>query len=408
MGDKNDDDKVQILQSNDPRNSEHRKMKSRTKKVLAALTILVVAVVVIVVCVTQLGLDEASNAIQKQEVWQEMRLSRNVFPVKYRLDLNVDLERDVYNGTVSVSVTVEKNTSTVLLHKVRLDIINTHVLEAASNGSSLIPISKTFYYEPNEFWVIELKEDLVGGRNYTVFINFIAYIDNDLSGFYQSSYKKSDGEDVQFAATFFSPISARKAFPCFDEPSFKAVFEISIAHSKKYKALSNMPVSREEDLASDKKKTYFLPSLKMPTYIVCWVVVDFNSVPFDAGKLALRGWAPTNKNTSDLIFGLNVTATLLPKYEVYFDIPFPLDKLDVVTLPAFGPSAMENWGLILFRNSKFLRNAQSTFQNDKTVIQIMGHELVHQWFGNLATMKFWNEAWLKEGKITVSCGCETI
>jgi len=391
--DGSEEEKVQILPSTQPHESE---IKRRTKIGLAALAILAILVVVIV-CVTTLdsnGRHEASK-----EVWKEMRLSRNVFPLKYRLDLNADIEQGVYNGTVGIAVSVENNTNTVLLHKVGLDITKTQIVGASSDGSSSIPISKTFYYQPNEFWVIELKEDLVGGQKYTIFISFNAIIANDLSGFYKSSYKKKDGEVIDFAPTFFSPISARKAFPCFDEPSFKAIFETSLTHNKKYKAISNMPSSREEDLSSNRRKTYFLPSLEMSTYIVCWVVSDFNSVPFKAEKLELRGWAPTNKNSSELLFGLNVTATLLPKYEAYFDIPFPLKKLDVLALPAFGPTAMENWGLILFRSSKFLRNAQSTYSNDKNVIMVMGHELVHQWFGNLATMKFWTDAWLKEGKI---------
>ena len=368
----------------------------RQKQIIITIAVSILIVVIIVVCVTQIGRGDKDDVIPVPEPWKEPRLPQNIRPSNYQVDLDVYLNKGVYSGKVKINVSIYENATNILrVHKVGYNITHTSI-RSIDNGSD-VKIARTFNYLIYEFWVIETDTALQPGK-YEISLSFDSVLSDELNGFYKGNYKDNGGQTRRFAATFFSPISARKAFPCFDEPSFKAVFELMLTHEPGYKALANMPESSSKTLANNRIQTKFLPSLNTSTYIVAWVITDFHSLSFTDSKLDLKGWTPLNNNVTELEYGLNITAVLLPQYEKYFKIDFPLKKLDVVTLPAFAPSAMENWGLIMFRNSKFLTSKTSTYSDKKEVARIQGHELVHQWFGNLATMKFWNEAWLKEGQ----------
>ena len=385
------------------------KMVSNKKKLLIFFAVLSVVVVVVILAVTFAGSSASNNNDNESPpVWKQLRLSRDVIPNDYRLSLDVYVDDSRYNGTVNINVSVFETTNIVRIHKLKLDIKHTSIQCTTTQSNQPILIKKTFDYLPNEFWVIETKESLIKGEQYEIVLHFNAILSDELNGFYRGSYQGADGTTRKFASTFFSPISARKAFPCFDEPLFKAVFQLTLSHENHLKALANMPELKSVVLPGKRIRTEFEPSLLTSTYILCWVVTDFHSLRFinAAGGLNLTGWTPLNKNVTDLEYGLNVTNFLLHRYEKYFNIDFPLKKLDILTLPAFAPSAMENWGLILFRNSKFLSTPSSTIKYNKQISKIMGHELVHQWFGNLATMKFWNDAWLKEGSFLLYKICQ--
>lgn len=330
-----------------------------------------------------------------QEPWKNMRLPDWIEPTHYLLDLYIDMYHDAYNGQVSVDIDVKSATKTIIFHQLKLNITHMSVFESHSMKS--LNVKNSFSYEKNEFYVAQLKKYLKVGEKYTLLIFFRGQLRPELNGFYKSYYNSAGNERRKVVSTFFSPIYARKAFPCFDEPKFKANFTLSLTHSSKYHALSNMPVASKRYI-NGKVITTFQTTLKMSTYILCWVVSDFKSLTIHpTPNLVIRSWTSL-KNLPNTKYGLETTAKLLKYYESYFQIPFPLNKLDIIAVPNFAAGAMENWGIITFQQSRLIFNAKKTSQSEKqNIFHIISHELVHQWFGNLATMKFWTDAWLKEG-----------
>ena len=327
-----------------------------------------------------------------------MRLPDDIVPHNYNLSIDVNMHDDLFKGVVNIYVFVTKTTNVVILHQVDLQINDVFLQNLDGNR---IQIKEHFKYPSNEYYVIEIASMLLADKPYIISITFNGTLRSDLSGFYKSNYQENNSTH-KVASTFFSPISARKAFPCFDEPKFKANFSLSLTHNEKYHALSNMPIkslSRDGTITT----TIFQTTLKMSTYIVCWVVSNYSSIKLttDTG-LIIKAWAPYNL-LAETEYALNATEALLKYFEEYFAIPFPLEKLDIVAIPNFGPGAMENWGLITYRSAKMLINKNISTERDKeSTFSIIAHELVHQWFGNLATMKFWTDAWLKEGKIVMN------
>ena len=340
--------------------------------------------------------NEGDNNHQPKP-WNEMRLPKSIIPNNYTVFLDVSVESFNYSGEVAINVNVLNKTDVILLHKVELDIFFT-TIERCDN-QEIISIESTFEFEPNEFWVIKTNDNLSVGVSYLVRLKFRGNITSDLSGFYRNKYLDQNNNEQKLAVTFFSPISARKAFPCFDEPAFKSYFQLSLKHASKYTSLSNMPVMNTEFIGNT-TTTKFHWSLKMSTYIMCWVIFDFQYKNLTSGNLEIKAWARRDKLNS-VIHSLNSTVILLRRLEDYFNISFPLNKLDMVAVPSFGPNAMENWGLITYRQSTMLITDDSTKDKLRSSYSTIAHELVHQWFGNLATMKFWTEVWLKEGSLFV-------
>ena len=323
--------------------------------------------------------------------WHNMRLSPSIVPDTYHIDLDVDMVKDVYKGNVKINVFVTQATKVIIFHQVDLVIgdVNIQNIKTTTN----VAISSQFSYAPNEFYVIRTKTFLKSNESYIITIQFNGKMRSDLNGFYTSYY--NDGkEKKKVASTFMSPISARKAFPCFDEPIFKANFTLKLTHSSKYNAQSNMLA----DTTCNKGRLVtikFRETLKMSTYLLCWVIADYKFIQSVNKKIS--AWT-YSRNVEDIRFGLDNSGKLLRFYEEYFQIPYPLKKLDIVAVPSFGPGAMENWGIITFRAERILINKKtSTAEDRQKSYYLVAHELVHQWFGNLVTMEFWTDAWLKEG-----------
>ncbi|XP_065673410.1 aminopeptidase A-like isoform X2 [Hydra vulgaris] len=325
--------------------------------------------------------------------WENMRLIDDIVPYSYFLAVDVNMENDLFDGKVSIFVNVTKSTNVILLHQVDLQI-NYVLLKNLEDNQ--IQIESHYNYFANEYYVIKVSSMLIANMSYVIFIDYNGTLRSDLNGFYKSSYKENNITH-NIASTFFSPISARKAFPCFDEPKFKAKFSLALTHNKKYHAISNMPKLNSKHNGK-KISTLFQTTPIMSTYTVCWVVSDYKNIKLITNNgLVIKAWAPY-KQLAETEYTLNATAMLLKYFEDYFKIPFLLKKLDIVAIPNFGAGAMENWGLITYRSDKMLINNEISTEIDKqATFLIIAHELVHQWFGNLATMKFWTDAWLKEG-----------
>jgi len=229
-------------------------------------------------------------------------------------------------------------------------------------------------------------------------ISFNGFLNNQMAGFYRSSYTNVNGEKKIMASTQFEALDARRAFPCWDEPARKAVFSLSLIVPCHLVAFSNMPEMYIKSLEGGKlKEIQFLDSPKMSTYLLAYVVGEFDFVQkMTEHGVMVRVYTPPGKSSSGN-FALDCAAKCLDLYDDFFGIPYPLPKLDMVAIPEFAAGAMENWGCVTYREVDVLINENSSSSQKQRVCVVVNHELAHQWFGNLVTMNWWDDLWLNEG-----------
>jgi len=319
------------------------------------------------------------------------RLSSNVVPIAYKLAIVPDMKNFVFDGVVSISMDVQSKTHSICLHASELNIQHVFLTQ---NGSSV---------ENKDFEMDVERELLCLHSDHSFYpdtpdlqltIYYKARITDSMNGFYRSSYHKSDGSIEYLAVTDFEPTDARKAFPCFDEPSFKATFEVSVYKPSGYNVLSNMPL---RSLSND-SWAHFYKTPRMSTYLVCWCVSKFGAAVATAKSgTVVRAWTRPGR-IGDASYAATFGAAVLDFYADYFGIPYALPKLDMIAIPDFEAGAMENWGAVTFRETALLYNANESSAADKQyVASVIAHELSHQWFGNLVTLRWWTDLWLNEG-----------
>ncbi|XP_074084809.1 glutamyl aminopeptidase isoform X2 [Macrotis lagotis] len=338
-------------------------------------------------------------ASDEEGQWTTFRLPTHINPVHYDLEVKPVMEDDTYTGTVTIHINVTKPTPSLWLH-LRETWITKPFPELKKSSGELVPVKRCFEYKKQEYVVIEPDHELPpndGGNTYLLTMNFKGWLNGSLVGFYRTTYEEN-GLIKSIAATDHEPTDARKSFPCFDEPNKKATFNISIVHSKEYSALSNMPVEREENVDDKWKRTIFMKSVPMSTYLVCFAVHQFTSVE----RISKRGIPlkiyvqPLQKHTAE--YAADITKEVFDYFEDYFGMNYSLPKLDKIAIPDFGTGAMENWGLITYRETNLLYDPnESASSNKQRVATVVAHELVHQWFGNIVTMDWWEDLWLNEG-----------
>nr|XP_060635604.1 glutamyl aminopeptidase [Anolis sagrei ordinatus] len=327
--------------------------------------------------------------------WTNFKLSPYVSPNHYDLELKPDMGADQYDGTVKISITLKSYpTKHIWLHIRETKITEMPLLQTSSGQS--IPLKRCFEYNPQEYVVIEAEEDL-SPNLYFLTMKFRGHLNGSLVGFYRTTYVEN-GITKSIAATDHEPTDARKSFPCFDEPNKKATYTISIIHEKSYQALSNMPQEKNISLDDNWMRTTFQKSVPMSTYLVCWAVHQFSFTErYSSRGIPLRIYAqPQQIHTAE--YAANVTEAVFNFFEDYFNMSYSLPKLDKIAIPDFGTGAMENWGLITYRETNLLYDPQeSAASNKQRVAAVVAHELVHQWFGNIVTMDWWEDLWLNEG-----------
>lgn len=258
--------------------------------------------------------------------------------------------------------------------------------------------NRTFHYDINEFFVINLANTAAVG-SYSISITFNGTLREDLFGFYRSSYVNSQNKTVWLATTQFEPVDARRAFPCFDEPALKATFTLTMIKDKSMVALGNMPVKTTTPYGNNLEQVSFEKSVIMSTYLVAFVVCDFVNVTSTttSGRTTVSVWTPPDKIDQAQV-AIKVSAGILEFYETFFNVSYPLPKQDLIAIPDFNAGAMENWGLITYRETALLVDERASSAADiQRAVTVIAHELAHQWFGNLVTMKWWNDLWLNEG-----------
>lgn len=299
-------------------------------------------------------------------------------------------------GSVEIVFVAEEPVDFVVLHSKELNITQVTI----SHGDEPVEVKRILENTHLELLYIEVSKKLLTNVEYLLKINFTKILEEKLDGFYISSYVESTTERQKYlATTHFEPTSARSAFPCFDEPAFKAVFTLKMVHEHGYDVYFN---SEKQDTIPYNKDglqlSIFEKTVKMSTYLVAFVVCDFKPLHSRTkdGKL-VRVLVPKDLvNNGEL--ALKSAVNILTYFEEFFNITYPLKKLDLIAVPDFAAGAMENWGLLTFRTSMLIHNERITNNVDKEqIVIVISHEIAHQWFGNLVTMKWWNDLWLNEG-----------
>ncbi|XP_018024126.1 endoplasmic reticulum aminopeptidase 2-like, partial [Hyalella azteca] len=294
--------------------------------------------------------------------------------------------------TAYSNVTIRVNSSETrdffLVHSKLLTISST-TLQALQPDDSWqdVALLDTFAYEPNEFWVVRTQASVSPGI-FRLSLTFDGSLTaNGLVGFYDSDYIDEANNTRLLATTKFEPTYARQAFPCFDEPSFKSTFTVTVVRPLlEYIVLSNMPVVNEavNQPAEGLAEVTFQESVPMVTYLVCFIVCDFiyigETLP---SGMDFRVYAPRAR-VDNTEYALRQGAQILQYYEKMFDLPFPLPKSDMAAIPDYVSGATEHWGIITYRETSIFYNpTKSSETNKQRVCSVVAHELAHQWFGNL-------------------------
>jgi puromycin-sensitive aminopeptidase len=323
------------------------------------------------------------------------RLPRHVRPVRYELRLEPDLSGAVFHGLVMIVVTVDRPTDVIVCNALELAIESAVVEDAAGQRQ---PASITLD-EPLQRCTLTVARPLVPGE-WLLHIGFRGTLNDKLRGFYKSTYKDRDGKAQPLAATQFEATDARRAFPCWDEPDFKAVFSTTLVIDSALTAVSNSAVLSETQ-ERGKTVVLFADTMKMSTYLVAFVVGRMEASDLTlVGKTPLRLWTvPGKKHLTP--FGQEIATASLQFFERYYDIPYPADKLDLLAIPDFASGAMENLGAITFRETALLVDPTSATHGElERVADVVAHENAHMWFGDLVTMSWWNGLWLNEAFAT--------
>eukprot|EP01132_Coremiostelium_polycephalum_P001267 gene1267-1596_t len=319
-------------------------------------------------------------------------LPENVKPIDYLVHLHPNLKEFTFTGETDIKLKVLKPTKKIVIHAIELDIKLARI-GSTNNTTSIL------YDTEEEVAILEFQSEIT--TDATLHLEFTGILNDKLKGFYRSKYVVG-GEDRYLATTQFEATDARRAFPCFDEPALKSTFNIKLTVEKHLTALSNMNIIDSKTVVnSDSTITYtFEETPIMSTYLIAFIVGEFTYIEkYTKEGIRVRVYNVIEKEESAQ-YALDVATDALSFFIDYFEIPYPLTKCDHVAVPDFTFGAMENWGLIIYRESILLTSEKTSLRTRQTIAGIIGHELAHQWFGNLVTMEWWSQLWLNEGFAT--------
>lgn len=333
----------------------------------------------------------------------DVRLPRSLMPLRYVVKLQPFVNGNfTILGSVEVEMEVMESTKNITLHIAAITTKNQTVKLVPSDNMAGpgVRITKHTYDHEKEFYIAHLGQSLMKGKKYILSMDFEGYLNDELRGFYRSSYKDETDTERWMAVTQFQPTDARRAFPCFDEPAMKAKFEIYLARQNSMSAISNMPKIDTKPVEGQAGWVWdhFNNSVPMSTYLVAFAISYFDKMETKTRNgVDFRVWA-RKQAIQQADYALKTGPPVLTFFEDYFSLAYPLPKQDMIALLDFSAGAMENWGLITYRETAMLYDPRvSAASNKQRVAVVVAHELAHQWFGNLVTPSWWTDLWLNEG-----------
>lgn len=349
------------------------------------------------VVVQPIAADAAGSEASTQPAVVDIRLPGDVIPTRYVLDLEIIPDQERFSGKLRIDVDIKRSLSTIAMHGRELNVTSAQLKLA--DGSS---IQGTFHQTTEQGSAMLELESEVGAQVAALEFEYDAPFNEQLQGIY-----KVEESGHSYAFSQMEALSARLAFPSFDEPTYKTPFVTSVTTRSDYEAISNAIETATDDLGNGLKKVQFAPTPPLPTYLIAFTVgpvdvvewTDIAPTEVRAHPLRLRGISANGKG-KQLSYALKNTAGILSTLEAYFGTPYPYDKLDIVAAPDFRAGAMENAGLIIYRESLLLLDDNPPLWQQRAYASVHAHELAHQWFGNLVTMPWWDDIWLNEAFAT--------
>jgi len=318
------------------------------------------------------------------------RLPELAVPVNYKLTFTPDLEKATFEGDETISIQVLKSTSEITLNAVDIDFHQVTVVSAGTTQKArVVPeIDK-------EMVVLTVERPLAPGAA-TIHITYSGTLNDQMRGLYLGK----DDQGRKYAATQFESTDARRAFPSFDEPAYKATFDITAIADKGQVAISNQKVLSDTPGPADKHTVRFATTAKMSSYLAALVVGNFEYIEGQADGIPIRVYSTPGKKEMGK-FALEAAEHILSYYDKYFSVKYPYGKLDLIGIPDFSAGAMENTGCITFREVILLIDeTKGSIELKKEIASVIAHEMAHQWFGDLVTMQWWDDIWLNEGFAT--------
>lgn len=320
-------------------------------------------------------------------------LPKTFKPVSYIVEVIPNIQEETFSGKTIINIETIEKSKKLILNGAGLTITS-----AVINCDKKELKPKIEYIEEKEQIVFETEEELK--NTFNIVLNYNANFNKNMAGFYLSTYKTPNGIEKKIATTQFEPSDARRAFPCFDEPELKATFDISLVIDKKLIGLSNMDI-KEEIKKEEKKIIHFNTTPIVSTYLIAFIIGEFEFIETKTDDGVLIRCFTTEGDVEKGKYALNVSKKCLSLFTKLFKISYPLPKLDLIAIPDFAAGAMENWGLVTYRLTALLfEEGKSSIASKQRVAYVVCHELAHQWFGNLVTMKWWSDLWLNEGFAT--------
>jgi aminopeptidase N len=320
------------------------------------------------------------------------KLPKTVVPTAYRIDITPDLKALTLTGHESIDIDVSEPVAAIVLDQAGLKLQSATLETGAAAAITLDETAQTA--------TLRFAAPVAKGPH-VLSIAYTGPIPESPAGIYYDDYKAPTGAPKRMLVTQFEVSDARRMFPGWDEPAFKATFQLTATLPKAFAAVSNMPIASSTDVGPDSKRLVFGTTPRMSSYLLALVAGDMTAVTGSADGVALGVWAPTGLE-DQARYALEAETKLLPYYNAYFGVAYPLPKLDLLAIPGnYAAGAMENWGAITFIDNDLLFDPKtSSPQTRETVFLVVAHEMAHQWSGDLVTLGWWDNTWLNEGFAT--------
>ncbi len=324
------------------------------------------------------------------------RLLDQFKPKNYDLSITISADKKSFTGKIIISGNkIGRPSKRLTFHQKGLKILSCKVSYKDKKGiETEVEITRIVLHKSYDEVRLHSENTIYPGEH-TVSLEFSGKITDNMDGIYPCNFV-IEGVKKQLIATQFESHAARQVLPCIDEPAAKATFDFTLTHAKNEVALSNTPI-KSESSNGDTTTTKFEQTPIMSTYLLAFVTGELSMLETKSSSGVQIRTFSTPDQIKATEFALDIAAKCMDFYEEYYDIPFPLAKCDFIALPDFASGAMENWGLITFREQALLVDEHTSIGSMQYVALVVAHELTHQWFGNLVTMQWWTDLWLNEG-----------